>query len=91
MANFSIISMNGSGNKTIIKDLLGTKPDLLISQEHWLQKRDLSKLNHFHKDYLGKGVSPIPEDKILIGRPYGGVAIFWRRDADCNMKFIKTE
>ena len=91
MAGYSITSMNCSGNKTIIKDLLDTKPDILISQEHWLQKRDLSKLNHFHKEYLGKGVSPIPEDKILIGRPYGGVAMFWRRDTDCHIKFVKTE
>ena len=40
---------------------------------------------------MGKGVSPIPDDRILIGRPYGGVAVFWRKDTESNMKFIKTE
>jgi len=82
--------MNLSGNKMLITELLSLNPDVLLVQEHWLQKKDLTKLNHMHKNYIGKGVSAIPDDRILIGRPYGGVACLWKRNSMSRVKFCKT-
>lgn len=82
--------MNLSGNKMLITELLSLNPDVLLVQEHWLQKKDLTKLNHMHKNYIGKGLSAIPDDRILIGRPYGGVACLWKRNSMSRVKFCKT-
>ena len=83
--------MNVTGDKVLISDLLSLNPDILLVQEHWLQKRDLTKLNHLHKNYIGKGQSAIPDDRVLIGRPYGGVAFLWKRNSESVVKFCKTD
>ena len=49
--------------------------DILLLQETWLTPLCLGKLTNIHKDYMAHGISGIPRDEILRGRPYGGVAI----------------
>ena len=49
-------------------------------QEHWLRQDELNFLNDIHSDFIGQGVSAInSSDGLLQGRPYGGVAILWRK------------
>lgn len=55
--------------------------DIVFIQEHWLFPSDLSLLNNVHSDYMAYGISSIdPTDGLLLGRPFGGVAVLWRNN-----------
>ena len=49
-------------------------------QETWLTHDELPLLRQIHADFDASGVSAMDTgDSILVGRPYGGVAILWRK------------
>ena len=49
-------------------------------QEHWLLPTELDTLNHMHRDFYGVGHSAVDVSKdILVGRPYGGTGILYRK------------
>ena len=53
--------------------------DIVFVQEHWLFPSDLPLLNNVHQEFMSFGISSIdPSDGLLLGRPYGGVAVLWR-------------
>ena len=55
-------------------------PDVIFMQETWLlNTRINSVLSNIHDNYMANGVSAVPDDELLVGRPYGGVAIMWKR------------
>ena len=59
---------------------LCAKCDILVLQEHWLLPNDLDFLNNIHPDFLAFGQSSVDiSDRVLIGRPYGGTAILYRK------------
>ena len=75
MASLKVMSYNctGLGNMKckLINDLLNDcSPGILLLQETWLLPNDLQRLFTLHKDYLAQGISSVPNDKILCGRPY---------------------
>ena len=79
-----IISYNTTGlggiNKDLLRDMLEqTNASFCLLQETWLLKRDICVLNNLHNEYIGHGISAVPDTKILIGRPYGGVGILWKK------------
>ena len=44
-------------------------------------------LNKIHKDFLGLGVSAFDSSSALLkGRPFGGVAILWKRSLQSSVK-----
>ena len=52
----------------------------MLIQEHWLLPFELDKINNAHFDYLATSKSAIDlTDNILLGRPYGGTAILYRK------------
>ena len=51
-------------------------------------KEDLPILSTVHSKFHGFGVSAIDSSKILIGRPFGGVAILWRKSLNNLIKII---
>lgn len=54
--------------------------DIVFLQEHWLFPADLCSLNSVHSDFMAFGVSSIdPSNGLLSGRPFGGVAVLWRK------------
>ena len=53
--------------------------DFLLLQEHMLFKSKLIWFNSISSDVGVHGVSAMDESKPLVGRPYGGVAILWRK------------
>ncbi|KAJ2937484.1 hypothetical protein O0L34_g17527 [Tuta absoluta] len=58
-------------------------------QETWLKPEALSYLDTIHKDFSSCGTSAIDVEKqVLIGRPYGGVALLWRTDVLENVQVI---
>ena len=59
---------------------LCTKYDVLLLQEHWLLPNELSCLNNIHPDFLAFGQSAVDlANGILVGRPYGGTAVLYRK------------
>ena len=54
--------------------------DIIMIQEHWLYPDELSYLSMLSNDFNGFGLSPMPVgEKLLSGRPYGGVGIMWHK------------
>jgi exonuclease III len=55
--------------------------DVIALQETWLLPSDLSYLDSIHEDFSYTGTSAVDTTTgMLYGRPYGGVAILWRRN-----------
>jgi len=54
--------------------------DLVLVQEHWLMPDELQLLSNIHPDFLACGASAVDTSRdILVGRPYGGTAILYRK------------
>ena len=65
--------------------------DIVILQETWLAKNELSLLSNTHCDFIGNGVSSIDDElKINSGRPHGGIEIMWRKNMNkhCTLRPI---
>ena len=61
--------------------------DIVFLQETWLAKFDLSVLHTVHSDFIGYGVSAFDSnDSLLSGRPYGGIAILFRKALQDRVK-----
>ena len=56
------------------------KHDFVFLQEHWLLPNELDLLNNIHPDFHSHGLSAVDiSHDILVGRPYGGTAILYRK------------
>ena len=54
--------------------------DIIFLQETWLTNDELSLLKCLHADFYADGVSAMDTTSgILIGRPFGGICILWRK------------
>ena len=54
--------------------------DVLLLQETWLSKQDLVRLGLINKDFMCHASSPVDlSTGPIIGRPFGGVAILYRK------------
>ena len=54
--------------------------DIVAFQETWLAKQDLDCCNSLHHDFLSCNRAAIDySDGILIGRPFGGVSLFYNK------------
>ena len=61
--------------------------DVVFIQETWLSKFELHMLNSIHRDFLGLGVSALDSSSgLLTGRPFGGIAILWRKSLQCSVQ-----
>ena len=61
--------------------LICGKNDIVFLQETWLAKFELPMLNNIQQEFLGLGTSAFDSSKSLLsGRPFGGVAIMWRKN-----------
>ena len=58
---------------------------MVVLQEHWLLPDELPLLSGVYADFLANSTSAVDvSNKILVGRPYGGTAILYRKSiADC--------
>ena len=60
--------------------LLCNSSDIVFLQEHWLFPADLPSLNTIHSDFMSFGTSSMNVNEgIVLGRPYGGVAVMWKK------------
>ena len=77
-----ICSFNCHSLKNSLSEVssVSDKNDLVFLQETWLAKFELPMLNTIHPDFLGLGTTAFDSSaSLLCGRPYGGVAILWRK------------
>ncbi|CAH2093831.1 unnamed protein product [Euphydryas editha] len=72
-----------------IRELCKTS-DLIALQETWLLPEELSFLDTLSEDFSATGVSAVDTSEgILRGRPYGGVALLWRRSVFSDVSVIE--
>ena len=96
MANLSslrLCSYNCRSVKNSLHDVakLCIDNDILLFQEHWLLSADLPMLNNIHTDFLSYGLSAIDITKdILVGRPFGGTAILYKKSLAHNIDIIES-
>ena len=65
--------------------------DVIFLQEHWLLPQDLNILENIHEDFFGFGLSAVDTNSdILIGRPFGGTAVLYRKSLVSAIKFIDS-
>ena len=59
--------------------------DIIFLQETWLTFEELSMLKSVHADFYADGVTAMDTSSgLLLGRPFGGIAILWRKSiGDC--------
>ncbi len=76
---------NGS---LLVRDLLKSC-DLCLIQEHWLFDEQLFNLN-IDSEFLSVGVSGMDSSAFLLGRPYGGCAILFRKSLINRIKMLNS-
>ena len=88
-----LVSLNCTGlgevNRRLLHDFLDCySPDILLLQETWLLQQDLCRLGELHDLYMGRGKTSVPNDAVLLGRPYGGLGVLWKKTLTSNLKFL---
>ena len=82
---------NGSGfdRRLYIKDLY-SRCDILLLQEHWLYSEHLNSYTNDLENANICGTSPMKQNELLKGRPFGGTAFIWRSDSKYKVTPIDT-
>ena len=76
-------------NFDYIKKLFGSV-DVILLQEHWLYEFESNKFHEILPDCQVISKSGMKNDCVNIGRPYGGVAILWKRSNSIKVESIAT-
>ncbi len=86
-----VSSFNCKHLKTSIDEIreLCKASDVVLLQETWLLEHDLHLLNMISPDHYAKGISSVDcQEKLLVGRPHGGLAVLWRKTLGAKCKPI---
>ena len=87
----TVISYNCRGLKGSLLDLqnLSMEWDIMFIQEHWLAKQELHLLSTVSEQFSFLATSPLDFSYgPTIGRPYGGLAILWRKSLSTCMDIV---
>lgn len=79
--SLNLVSYNCRGwnfGSIAVHDQLLQSCDICFIQEHWLFQGQLNLLN-IDSDFLYAAVSGMESSKLLLGRPFGGCAILYKR------------
>ena len=91
---FSCVTYNsqglGPGRIQFISELV-KKHDFVFLQEHWLFESAISDFENSLRIATVHGVSGMIESELLGGRPYGGVAIVWKKDLKHTVTCLKVK
>ena len=84
VGNIKILSFNCQGviNKLPVIQDLCNRADIILLQETWLMPHNTDFLNDIHVDFNAHSISAVSCSEILVGRPYGGLSILWRKKYD---------
>ena len=100
MANLHCCSFNcrgwNSGYLTLSN--LIESLDVCFIQEHWLLSDQLCLINNISSNFISVGVSGVDESTFLVGRPYGGCSIMYRKSLmpyitplnSCSNRFVRS-
>ena len=87
-------NMHGFANgASMLKDLC-MNHDIILLQEHWLLKDNLYKIDNVDNNFPSYSLSSMNAKAaagILTGRPFGGVAILWRKTISCFVKILEID
>ncbi len=77
-----IASFNCHGFKSSQYEVaeLCEKADILFLQETWLSSFELHMVNEVRADFTGKAWSAMDSQCLTVGRPFGGLAVLWKKD-----------
>lgn len=91
--NFVISTFNCRSVKSSVTEVrqLCDRSDIVVLQEHWLLPYELDLLSSIHSDFLYHGQSAVDLSQgLLVGRPYGGTAILYRRNLMPSILPVET-
>lgn len=91
--DISVCSFNCRSFKNSLHEIhsLCVTHDVVLLQEHWLLPFDLPLLNTAHNDFISVGLSAVDTSvDILIGRPYGGTAILYRKNLASKITIVDS-
>lgn len=89
--NICSFNMYGFNNGTPMLKCLCNRYDIILVQEHWLLSSELHKLDTVCSDFMSFKLSSMDSkasNGILTGRPFGGVAIMWRKSLSNNVALL---
>ena len=87
-----LTSFNCQGVKSSVGCIkrLCVSADIIALQETWLLPHDLQFLSNICDDFASTGTSAVDTSAgILRGRPYGGVALLWRKSVFTSVSVIQ--
>lgn len=93
-SQLKICSFNCRSIKSSIGEIfrLCESHDIVLLQEHWLLPFELNLLSSIHPDFYGFGTSAVDTSvDVLIGRPYGGTGILYRKHLAHAITVITTD
>ena len=66
--------------------------DVVLLQETWLSTFDLPFLTTLDDDFYCKGISSMTcDERVLTGRPFGGLAILWRKSIGQSCSIVEYD
>ena len=92
ISRLRIISYNcrgWHGSSPNVSDLLSSC-DIVLIQEHWLFRENFNVLN-ISDQFICTAVSGVDSSNLLVGRPFGGCAIMYRKSLLACVKSIPTD
>ena len=87
-------NMHGFGNGLAMAQQLCLDHDLILLQETWLSNANLYKLNSIDSGFCSFGLSGMEAklaEGILVGRPFGGKGILWKKCFSHNITIVYKE
>lgn len=91
---YTLVSFNCRSVKRSVDHIrqLCHTSDIIALQETWLLPSDLHFLSDIDPDYGYVGTSAVDTSTgMLVGRPYGGVAILWKKSVLQNVSIVQCD
>ena len=93
--NLRVASFNCHGIKTsnsTIQQMLCKQFDIILLQETWLYPDELSFPSNLSNQVCSFSLSSISmEEKLIRGRPHGGIRIMWRKTLSNGVKIVQYD
>lgn len=89
MVLLRISSFNCKSIKSSVIDLakICNECDIVLLQETWLRSCELNVINSVHNDFEGRAWSAMDDNVEHRGRPFGGLAVMWRKSLKLKLSF----
>ena len=79
----------GLQSKGVVNKLC-SENDIVLLQETWLYNDNLNVLNSLHHNFNGFGISSMNStDRLISGRPHGGIAFLWKNVLSHCVEIVK--